>query len=212
MSLERLHWYSEEEEKLNIYTHGFGLILSIAGFFLLVFKSMDYPFIQAASLILYGISQVLIFASSTYYHSCKIPQRRYVANIVDHAMIFVSIAGTYSPFCLISLGGKSGWQLFFTVWVIALAGIVLKLRFTGKYNLLSTIMYVAMGWLVVFYAREFHEVMDLRAIAWVIAGGLAYTLGAVLYMIDKIPYNHAVFHVFILLGSFCHFWAVYFYT
>lgn len=212
MSLERLHWYTEKEEKLNIYTHVFGLILFIAGAVLLLFKSQSYPFTGAAALMIYGLSQILIFASSAFYHYQKDPKKRYVANIVDHSMIYVSIAGTYTPFCLISLKGSGGWSLFAVIWIIAIAGMMLKLRFTGKFNLLSTVLYVLMGWIAVFYFREFLENVPLNGIYWVVAGGIIYTLGAVLYVLDKIPYNHAVFHVFILFAGICHFIAVYFYT
>ena len=127
-------------------------------------------------------------------------------------MIYVSIAGTYTPFCLISLKGSGGWSLFAVIWIIAIAGMMLKLRFTGKFNLLSTVLYVLMGWIAVFYFREFLENVPLNGIYWVVAGGIIYTLGAVLYVLDKIPYNHAVFHVFILFAGICHFIAVYFYT
>lgn len=212
MALERLHWYSETEEKFNIRSHALGIFLSFVGLILLLIKGESYSFLGAAGFIVYGLSQILIYASSTFYHSQKNPKKRYVANIVDHAMIFVSIAGTYTPFCLISLRGHGGISLLITVWTIALAGMILKIKFTGKYNLLSTIIYVAMGWLIVLYAREFFENVPIKGIYWLMAGGIAYTVGAILYIIDRIPFNHAVFHVFILLGSICHFLAIYFYT
>ena len=211
MSLQHLHYYSETEEKLNIYSHALGILLSIIASIFLFIKSLDYTIIAAMSFWIYGISQILIFSCSTYYHSQQNPRKRYVANIVDHAMIYVSIAGTYTPFCLIALAGKGGWSLFAIVWVIAIIGMILKIKFTGKFNLLSTLIYLAMGWMVVFYAKSFLESVPAFGIYWLVAGGLAYTLGAVWYLIDKLPLNHAVFHVFILIGSFCHFWAIYTY-
>ncbi|MDO5656016.1 MAG: hemolysin III family protein [Flavobacteriaceae bacterium] len=210
--MERLHWYHEKEEKINIQTHALGILLSGIGLFLLILKSIDYQFDEALSLVIYGISQILIFSSSTYYHSCTIPQKRYVANIVDHAMIYVSIAGTYTPFCVISLQKNGGGSLLILVWIFAIIGILLKLKFTGKYNLLSTIIYVIMGWLVVFYGKSFLENIPLNGIILLVAGGIVYTLGAIFYLIQKFPYNHAVFHVFILIASILHFLAIYLYT
>jgi hemolysin III len=124
----------------------------------------------------------------------------------------VLIAGTYTPFTLVTLQGSVGWTIFFTAWGFALTGIVLKLFFTGRFDMLSTIMYVFMGWIIVFAIKPLMNNLASEGLMWLFAGGAAYTVGAILYSIKKIKFNHAIFHVFVLAGSFCHFMAVYFYV
>ncbi|MXV38004.1 hemolysin III family protein [Flavobacteriaceae bacterium Ap0902] len=209
---KNLSWYPDKEEKLNIYTHGLGMILSFIAAILLVIKAMDYNFAPSAGLIIFSLSQICIFSASTLYHAQKTPKRRAFWNIIDHAMIYGSIAGTYSPICLITLQNDGGQLLFYFVWACALIGMILKIRYTGRYNLLSTIIYLAMGWVIVFYWSEISANMDQNGINLLIAGGLAYTIGAILYMIDKIPYNHAIFHLCILIGASTHFGTIYYYT
>lgn len=209
---EKLTWYPAKEEKLNIYSHMLGIVLAVIATLFLVIKSTSYPWVQGASLILFGISQILIFSASTIYHSqTQAPQRNFY-NIIDHAMIYVSIAGTYSPICLISLQNNGGIFLFCFVWLIALVGMLLKIKFTGRYNILSTLMYMAMGWIIVFYWHDINAHMDTTGVNLIIIGGVSYTIGAILFMIDKIPYNHAMFHLFILIGAASHFSTIYFYT
>ena len=132
--------------------------------------------------------------------------------IMDHASIYLLIAGTYTPFVLIVLQGSIGWIIFGISWGMALVGITLKIFFTGRYRLLSTLMYLFMGWLIVFAIVPLIEKMPVMGMRWLVAGGLAYTLGAILYAIRKIPLNHAIFHIFTLVGSICHFVAVYLYV
>lgn len=130
----------------------------------------------------------------------------------DHASIYILIAGTYTPYTLVTLSGTTGWVLFGISWGLALAGVILKLFFTGKYNLLSTIMYVLMGWIIIFAVNPLLNKLTQEGLIWLLAGGVAYTVGAIIYSIKKIKFNHAVFHLFVLLGSFCHFMSVYFYV
>jgi hemolysin III len=124
----------------------------------------------------------------------------------------VLIAGSYTPFTLVTLNGTTGWVIFGVAWSIVICGIILKLFFTGKYKLLSTLLYVAMGWMVIFAIKPLVNNLSAGGLSWLVAGGLAYTVGAILYSIKKIQFNHAIFHVFVLAGSFCHFMAVYFYV
>jgi hemolysin III len=124
----------------------------------------------------------------------------------------VLIAGTYTPYTLVTLEGDIGWILFGISWGIALFGVILKLFFTGRFNILSTVLYVAMGWLIVFAYKPLLAELHPEGVQWLFAGGIAYTLGAILYSIKNIPFNHAIFHVFVLTGSFCHFMSVYFYV
>jgi hemolysin III len=131
---------------------------------------------------------------------------------MDHASIYLLIAGTYTPFALIVLQGSIGWIIFGISWVMAIVGITLKIFFTGRYRLLSTLMYLFMGWLIVFAIVPLIAKMPVMGMRWLVAGGLAYTLGAILYAIRKIPLNHAIFHIFTMVGSVCHFVAVYLYV
>jgi hemolysin III len=206
------HKYSEKEEKLNVISHALGLVLSIIVFPFLILKCFYFEgFWKPASIIIYGLSLIILYTASTVYHSAKAPKLRRRLNIFDHAAIYVLIAGTYTPFTLITLEGKTGWIIFILTWTFALIGIILKLFFTGKFDKLSTIMYVLMGWQIVFVISPLIENLSSEGIFWLFSGGVFYTVGAVLYTIKKIPYNHAIFHVFVLLGSISHFISVYFY-
>jgi len=207
-----IHRYSEQEEKLNVLTHAFGLVAGIIAFPFLVLKAMYYDgFWQSASIIIYGLSLIILYAASTFYHAAKKPTLRRRLNIFDHAAIYVLIAGTYTPFTLISLEGNIGWIIFSLTWTFALIGIVLKLFFTGKFDKLSTVMYVLMGWQIVFVIKPLIENVSSEGLFWLFSGGVFYTIGAILYSIKRIPFNHAIFHVFVLLGSISHFISVYFY-
>lgn len=210
---EHIQYYSPTEEKINITSHAFGFILSIVALVLLVTRaSLHGNAWHIVSSSIFGTSLLFLFASSTFYHSTKKPGLRKSMRIVDHASIFVLIAGTYTPFTLVTLHGPLGWVLFGTSWSLALTGIVLKLFFTGKYKTISTLMYIFIGWLIVFAIKPLSSHLPLYGILWLFAGGIAYTIGALLYGIKKIKLNHATFHLFVLLGSFCHVVSVFFYV
>ncbi|WP_075340434.1 PAQR family membrane homeostasis protein TrhA [Tenacibaculum agarivorans] len=207
---ELLNEYSKEEEHLNVLTHGFGLMASLVALPILIQKAFCYiEFWYRLSFIVYGFSLIILYAASTFYHKETDPVKRKRLKVFDHAAIFVLIAGSYTPFCLVALDSQLGWNIFFTVWTFAFVGILFKLFFTGKLKHVSTVMYVAMGWLVVFFIQSLIESLSKEGVEYLIAGGIFYTIGAILYSIKKIPYNHAIFHVFVLLGSICHFWAIY---
>ena len=204
--------YSENEERLNILTHGFGLLLSIIGFPFLMYKSFNFEgFLKPLSIVIYGFSLIILYAASTFYHAAKEPKLRRKLNIFDHAAIYVLIAGSYSPFTLIILQGSIGWIVFWFTWLFALTGIILKLFYTGRFDKLSTIMYVLMGWQIVFVIKPLIENLATEGMQLLFAGGVFYTIGAIIYSIKKIKFNHAIFHVFVLLGSFCHFASIYLY-
>ena len=205
--------YSEKEEKLNVLTHGFGLLLSVIALFLLIVKSIKSENTTIiTSFIIYGLSLIILYAASTFYHAAKAPELRYKLNIFDHASIYVLIAGTYTPFTLVTLEGWVGWTIFGISWGLALIGVILKLFYTGKYDRISTIAYVLMGWLIVFAIKPLLANLSTEGLIWLFAGGVLYTTGAVLYSIEKIKYNHAIFHIFVLAGSFSHFMAVYYHV
>ena len=211
MSEKLNHRYSDKEERLNVFSHGLGLLLSIIAFPLLLQKSFEYNvFWKGISLVIYGISMIVLYAASTFYHAAKEPKLRRRLNIFDHAAIYVLIAGTYSPFCLLVLSPNLGWYLFIVVWSFALTGVVLKLFFTGRFDKLSTALYLLMGWQIVFLIKPLIDSFSSEGLFYLFLGGVFYTVGAVFYSIKKLKYNHATFHIFVLLGSLSHFIAVYF--
>jgi len=205
-------YYPPKEEKLNILSHGIGFVLSIVALVMLVFKAQRLgENIHLVSFIIFGTSMVLVYAASTFYHSAKTYRLRIKLNILDHAAIYILIAGTYTPFALITLNGTTGWTILWVVWLMALVGVILKLFYAGRYQLISTIMYVAMGWLIIFALNPLIDNLSTPGLQWLFAGGVSYTIGAIFFMLNRIPFNHAIFHVFVLLGTFAHFVSIYFY-
>jgi hemolysin III len=211
--IERINYYSPIEEKINIISHAIGFILSIVAFiFLFIHANLHGNVWHIVSFSIFGASLITLYAASTFYHSAKKSELRNRLNIIDHASIYILIAGTYTPFTLVTLKGTIGWVIFGTTWGLALTGIILKLFFTGKYNLISTIMYVLMGWVIVFAIKPLINNLPLEGLIWLLVGGISYTIGAILYSIKKIKFNHAIFHMFVLSGSFCQFMSVFFYV
>ncbi|WP_298417265.1 hemolysin III family protein [uncultured Kordia sp.] len=206
-------YYSPLEEKLNILSHGLGVILGIIALLFLVKQAIQYgETIHLVSCTIYGLSIIVLYLASTLYHKTTTPKLRNRLRVFDHAAIYLLIAGTYTPFALITLEGTTGWIIFGTVWAFAVVGITLKLFFTGQFDKLSTLMYVFMGWIIVFAINPLMENLSSDGLFWLFAGGVAYTVGAILYSIRKLPFNHAIFHIFVLAGSICHFISVYFYV
>jgi hemolysin III len=205
--------YSPIEERINIISHAFGFFLSvIAMVFLIVHASCSGGVLHIVSFTIFGISLCILYAASTLYHSAKDLEKRSRLKIFDHASIYVLIAGTYTPFTLVTLTGTTGWVIFGISWGAALTGITLKLFFTGKYSIVSTIMYVLMGWVIVFAIKPLINNLPLAGTLWLFGGGLAYTIGAILYSIKAIKFNHAIFHILVLIGSFCHFVSIFYYV
>ena len=211
--IEGIKHYSPIEEKININSHAIGFILSLAASVLLVtHASLHGNVWHVVSFSIFGASLVILYVASTCYHSTKKPELRSRLRIIDHASIYVLIAGTYTPFTLVTLKGSIGWVIFGVTWGLALTGIILKLFFTGRYKFISTLMYVFMGWVIIFAIKPLINNLPLEGLLWLVAGGMAYTIGAILYSIKKIKFNHAIFHVFVFIGSFSHFVAVFFYV
>ena len=205
--------YSNLEEKLNVWSHAFGIFLSIIALVLLIIKAVQQDNIwMMISFPIFGVSLILLYLASTLYHASKEPQKRFKLKVFDHAAIYVLIAGSYTPFTLVSLNGETGWLIFSMVWVMAFTGIILKLFFTGRFKVISTAMYVLMGWLIVFYFQDLTAHLHEKGVFYLILGGVLYTIGAILYSIKKIKFNHAIFHFFVLAGSFCHFLSIYLYV
>ena len=210
---EGMRIYSQTEEKIKIVSHGIGLVLSCVAFVLLAtHANLHGDILHTISFSVFGASLIMLYAASTIYHSAKKPELRKRLKIIDQASIYVLVTGTYTPFTLITLNGTLVWVIFGTSWGLAITGIILKLFFTGKYNLISTSMYVFIGWVIVFAIKPLIDNLSSEGFLWLLAGGISYTVGAVLYSIKKIKFNHAIFHMFVLTGSFCHFISVYFYV
>ena len=211
--MDKTNFYSPLEEKTNIISHTIGLILSVIALFLMLVRangSGNILYIVSAGI--FGLSMIALYSASTLYHRAKDPKVRARLRINDHATIYILIAGTYTPFTLITLNGWVGWTVFAVSWGMAITGVILKLFFTGRFSVLSTLMYVFMGWIVIFAIKPLVNNLSSAGLSWLFAGGIAYTTGAVIYSIEKIKFNHAIFHLFVLLGSFCHFISVYFYV
>jgi len=205
--------YNNREEKLNIISHGIGALLSIIALYFLVHKGLEMGSTKAfLSLLVYGISMIVLYFASTLYHASTNPKWRNPLNVWDHISIYLLIAGSYTPFTLLALGGSLGWWIFGIVWAFAFVGIIIKVFFFGKYGKLSAISYVIMGWIAVFAIFDFITILGNTGTFLLFGGGIAYTVGAVLYMLDnKLPYNHAIFHIFVLIGSAMHFASIYYF-
>ncbi len=210
---KKLKYYSPLEEKLNITSHAIGFILSSIALIFLLIRAVKFGDIyHIVSFGIFGVSLMILYLASTLYHSTKEPELRLRLRIFDHVAIYILIAGTYTPFTLVTLKGKLGWIIFGITWSFALLGMILKLFFTGKYNIISTLMYVFMGWMIVFAIKPLMNSLSSEGLFWLVLGGISYTVGAILYAIKKIKFNHAIFHILVLVGSTCHFISIFFYV
>lgn len=208
-----MKYYSPLEEKINIISHAVGFVLSIIGLVFLVTHAILHGDVwHIVSFSIFGASLITLYAASIFYHGSKKPELRSRLRVIDHTSIYVLIAGTYTPFALVTLHGTIGWVIFGTTWGLALIGIILKIFFTGKYSIISTIMYVLMGWIIVIDIKPLIYNFPFEGLIWLIAGGISYTIGAILYSINKIKFNHAIFHIFVLIAGLCHFISVFFYV
>lgn len=203
-----------KQERANAISHGIGAVLSVAALVLLVVRSSLYgtPW-HIVSFAIFGVSLILLYVCSTLLHSARKERWINLFEIMDHAAIYVLIAGTYTPFLLVTIRSPLGWSLFGVVWGLALAGIIFKLFFFVKrFNVLSTIFYIAMGWMIILAFRPLIQQLPEPGVMWLVIGGILYTFGTVFYLWRKIPYHHAIWHTFVLLGSVSHFISVYFYV
>ena len=197
------------EELLNALTHGLGATAALAGGALLVtLAALHGDRWQLAGAIVFGTCLLLLYLASTLYHAIQHPVAKGRLKVFDHCAIYLLIAGTYTPFTLVGLRGPWGWGLFAAIWTLALAGVVFKLFFTGRFKRLSTIIYLAMGWLVIVAIKPLLGALDAWTLGWLLAGGLFYTLGTVFYHRPSLRYSHAIWHLFVLAGSVSHFIAV----
>ena len=196
------------EERWNAISHAFGAILGIAGLIILLVFNQGKTDFSVFSIILYSISIIALFSASTIYHSVRSDRWKRFWRKIDHISIYFLIAGTYTPIALITMEEGSGWTIFWIVWGIAILGTLLKIFFTGKFEAISLLLYLAMGWLIIFYIAELFDSMSSLGLTLMAVGGGFYTLGTIFYAVKKIPYNHVIWHFFVLGGAIAHYFMV----
>jgi hemolysin III len=207
------HRYSLLEEILNASTHGVGAVLGAIGLVLLIVKTLQTDSgVILASAVVYGVSIVLLFAASTFYHAVPHAGAKRVLRIVDHCAIYLLIAGTYTPYTLLVIGNRMGAVIMAVVWSLAVAGIIFKIFFTGRFHAISLITYLGMGWLALLAAFEIANNLPPTGIALLVGGGIAYSVGTIFFKVKAIPFNHAIWHLFVLAGSILHFLSVYYFV
>lgn len=202
-------FYTIGEELANSITHGIGAVLSIAGLILLLLSASVYGDIwRTISVIIYGSSLVLLYLCSALYHGVQRPKIKRVLRILDHAAIYLLIAGSYTPFALVTMRGPLGWTILGIMWALAVLGILFKVWFIGRFEVMATIGYILMSWICLIAFKQLIAGLGLDGMLWLIFGGAAYMIGVIFYAWQKLPYNHAIWHLFVLGGSTCHFFAV----
>ncbi len=205
--------FTTGEEIANSVTHGIGIGLSIAALVILVvFASLKGDAWRVVSFSIYGTTLVLLYSASTFYHAFRNPQVKHLFHIFDHAAIYLLIAGTYTPFSLVNLRGPWGWTMFGIIWGLTFVGIFLKTFFVGRFRVVSTLVYVLMGWMVVIAIKPMIQNVPPGGLIWMVTGGLSYTLGVIFYSWRSLKYHHAVWHLFVLGGSICHFFSILLYV
>ena len=205
--------YSFGEEIAHTITHGIGALLSIAGLAVLVaFASLNGDAWHVVSSSVFGASLVILYSASSLYHGIPHPRAKAVLRQLDHAAIYLLIAGTYTPFLLVSLRGTWGWSLFALIWSLAIAGIVLEFVDSQRFKKLSLGLYLGMGWIVLVAIKPMFDQVAIGGLILLLLGGLSYSLGVIFYIREQMAYHHAIWHLFVLAGSAFHFFAVLFYV
>lgn len=204
--------YSRLEEALHSISHGIGAALSLAGMVVLIVVASLASHVdpwKIVSVSLYGVCLLLLYTTSTLYHGLRHARLKRLFQVLDHCAIYLLIAGTYTPFLLVNLRGPLGWTLLATIWSLALGGIALKLIWPHRFGMLRVGVYLLMGWMIVLAAGELDARLNTPGLALLVAGGITYTVGVVFYAIRAIPFHHAIWHLFVIGGSVCHYFAVY---
>jgi len=213
LDVESANRYSTKEEMANALTHGIGVALSIAALSVLVTCAGLYGDAwRVVSFSVYGASLILLYLASTFYHAFRSPRVKRFFRLLDHAAIFLLIAGSYTPLCLVSMRGPWGWTMFGLTWGVALVGIVTMVFFMNAPRWLTASLYIAMGWMAIIAIKPLAEALSTGGLVLLGAGGLAYTGGVAFYVWQRLPFNHAIWHLWVLGGSVCHFFALYFYV
>ncbi|MCH1626376.1 PAQR family membrane homeostasis protein TrhA [Ferdinandcohnia quinoae] len=202
-----------KEEIANAITHGVGVLLSIPALVLLIVFAAKYGNAwHVVSFSIFGSTMLLLYLFSTLLHSIHHPKANKVFAILDHSAIYLLIAGTYTPFVLVTLRSWLGWTLFGIVWGLAIIGILFKVFFVGKFMVLSTVFYILMGWLIIIGIKPLYSSLEIEGFILLLSGGILYTVGAIFYMWRRLPFNHAIWHGFVLAGSAAMFFCVLFYV
>jgi hemolysin III len=202
--------YTLGEEIFNSTSHGVGILISLVALILMLFFSSSI--LEIVSSVLFGSTLILLYTSSTLYHAITNEKAKKIFQILDHCTIYLLIAGSYTPYALLTIGGTSGWLIFIIIWISALIGILLNAINLSKFRILSIILYVAMGWAIAFYLPQLLDKLDFGGLVLLIAGGLAYTAGIVFYIIKGVKYFHSIWHLFVLGASICHILSVLIYV
>lgn len=211
MYSQYLHY--KNEEFWNTLTHGIGAMLAIVGLILMYVYSDNYAgYLEFVCATVFGVSLILQYLASTFYHAATKARNKFYLKKVDHLCIYLLIAGTYTPVLLIGLQGVWGWSMFAAIWALVVLGFVFKFSAWRKSKKISLTLYALMGWLIVIAAKPMLSSLSAEALWYIVAGGLAYTIGIVFYAVKKIPYNHAIWHLFVLAGSLFHFLAIFWYV
>lgn len=214
MSASSASEYSDIEERANAITHGLGVVLGVVGLILLLIRAFDYQadMLTVASMAVYGSSIILLFLASTLYHSITTEKTKRLLKTLDHCAIYLLIAGSYTPFLLVSLRTPLAMGLMAVIWGIALVGIIMKIAFVYRFKRLSLVTYLAMGWLSLIVVYQLAMNIEMGGLVLLALGGVIYSLGVIFYVAKRIPYNHAIWHLFVLAGCACHFFAIYLYV
>jgi len=213
VSLSPSNKYSLGEEIAHGLTHGIGIVLAIAGLCVLVtFSALYGSAVHVVASSIFGASMIVLYTASTLYHSLPMPETKRIMRVVDHASIYLLIAGTYTPFTLVTLEGAWGWSLFGVVWGLAIVGIIFKLFFTGRFDRLSVAIYVAMGWCGLVAIKPMMAALPTLGLWLLVAGGLAYTGGVIFYLLERMRYHHAVWHLFVMAGTTLHYFVILFFV
>lgn len=213
MSEIALPKYSKAEEIMNAVTHGIGIALSIAGLVILVvFAALYGDAWKVVASAIYGASMIVLYTASTLYHSFSKTKAAKKLNMFDHISIYYLIAGSYTPFMLVNLRGAWGWSIFGVIWACAITGTILKIIYGNNFRKVSTIIYLAMGWMILIAVYPFVKNVELGGVILLAAGGLAYSFGVIFYKWKSLPFNHAIWHLFVLAGTILQFFAVLFYV
>lgn len=214
MSASSVSEYCDIEERANAITHGLGVVLGVVGLILLLIRAFDYQadMLTIASMAVYGSSIILLFLASTLYHSITTEKTKRLLKTLDHCAIYLLIAGSYTPFLLVSLRTPLAMGLMAVIWGIALVGIIMKIAFVYRFKRLSLMTYLAMGWLSLVVVYQLAMNIEMGGLVLLALGGVIYSLGVIFYVAKRIPYNHAIWHLFVLAGCACHFFAIYLYV
>ena len=205
--------YEILNEIFSAITHGIGFLFAIAALVLLIVKaSQTHDALRIVTFTIYGSCMALLYLFSTLYHSLIFTKARHVFQIFDHSSIFILIAGTYTPYTLVAIGGWRGWAIFGIIWALAIAGILMKILFAKAPQVYETILYVLMGWMIILASQPLAKSIGQRGLWLLIGGGIAYTFGALLYSMRGIKYIHVIWHVFVMIGSILMFFSVYLYV